>query len=68
LLVLPHIAGAPMPRHPDPSAVQALASLPQQFVVAIAIVNLVLWLALGLACGVVFNRWCTTAPSSDGRR
>jgi cobalt transporter subunit CbtA len=69
-LIIPYIVGAPQVdgppfRHPDPSAVQALVELHQQFVVFSAISNLVFWLALGLACRFAFNRWFKNIPLAD---
>jgi cobalt transporter subunit CbtA len=70
-LVIPYVVGAPhqpgpMFQHPDPSAVEALTYLHQQFVVISGITNLVFWLLLGLACRLAFNRWIRTIPLSDG--
>jgi cobalt transporter subunit CbtA len=61
-LVVPYSVGvprvdAPMFTHPDPSAVQTLVGLQQQFIVSSAVTNLVFWLVLGLACCFAFNRW-----------
>lgn len=61
LLVVPHLIGAPHPQgpaftHPDPSAVEALVALHQQFVLASAIGMLLFWLALGASCAWVLNR------------
>jgi len=69
-LVIPYIVGAPqvdapMFRHPDPSVVQALVDLHQQFVIISAISNLVFWLVLGLACRFAFNRWRRNTPIVD---
>lgn len=69
-LVIPYVVGAPqsqgpMFQHPDPSAVAALTSLHQQFVVASGITNLAFWLLLGVACRLAFNRWFRRIPLSD---
>ena len=69
-LVIPYIVGAPhihgpMFQHPDPSAVEALTYLHQQFVVISAFTNLVFWLLLGIACRFAFNRWFRPIPLSD---
>jgi len=69
-LVLPYAVGAPgiegpVFLHPDPSTVEVLASLQQQFVVFSAITNLVFWLILGLSCRIVFNRWLRNIPIDD---
>lgn len=70
LLALPYVVGAPhiqgpMFQHPDPVAVEALASLHRQFVVASGITNLVFWLLLGIACRLAFNRWFRRIPVAD---
>ena len=59
---IPYLVGAPHPEgplflHPDPAAVAALTELHQRFVITSGIVNLLFWVALGLACGYAFNRW-----------
>jgi len=59
---IPYLVGAPHPEgplfvHPDPAAVIALMELHQRFIIASGIVNLLFWIALGLACGYAFNRW-----------
>jgi cobalt transporter subunit CbtA len=69
-LVIPYIVGAPqvdapMFMHPDPSVVQTLVDLHQQFVFISAISNLVFWLVLGLACRFAFNRWFRNIPLAD---
>ena len=69
-LVVPYLVGAPhdqgpMFQHPDPAAVLALTELHQQFVMLSAMVNLVFWLILGLACRLAFNRWFRSIPLSD---
>jgi len=69
-LVIPYVVGAPqidtpMFRYPDPSVVQALVDLHQQFVLSSTIANLVFWLVLGLACRVAFNRWFASIPFSN---
>lgn len=61
-LAMPYVVGAPgihgpMIQHPDPSAVEALTYLQRQFVVTSAIINLVFWCLLGVACRFAFNRW-----------
>ena len=61
-LVLPYLVGAPQQdgpafTHPDPSAVAALVELHHRFIIISGIVNLLFWMALGLACGFAFNRW-----------
>jgi len=61
-LVSPYIVGAPQVdaprfRHSDPSVVQALVDLHQQFILGSALANLVFWLVLGLASRFAFNRW-----------
>jgi cobalt transporter subunit CbtA len=71
-LVIPYIVGAPkveapMFMHPDPSVVQVLVDLQQQFVVSSVISNLVFWLVLGLACRFAFNRWLRNIPIVDDR-
>ena len=71
LLALPYVVGAPgidgpMFPHPDPSSVEALVYLHQQFVVISAITNLVFWLILGLTCRIAFNRWLRNIPFGDG--
>jgi cobalt transporter subunit CbtA len=69
-LAIPYIVGAPqvnapMFRHPDPSVVQTLVDLHQQFVFISAISNLVYWLVLGLACRFAFNRWLRKISIAD---
>jgi len=54
-LILPHVLGAPYidgPEfsHPDPSVVEILHNLHQQFMLATGISNLIFWLILGVAC------------------
>ena len=71
-LAIPYIVGAPqvnapMFRHPDPSVVQTLVELHQQFVVVSGISSLVFWLVLGLACRFAFNRWFRNIPIADDR-
>jgi cobalt transporter subunit CbtA len=66
-LVIPYIVGAPQVdaplfTHPDPSVVQALVHLHQQFILGSAVTNLVFWLVLGLACCFAFNRWIRIMP------
>ena len=66
-LAIPYIVrapqiDAPMFRHPDPSVVQTLVDLHQQFVFISAISNLIFWLVLGLACRFAFNRWFIDIP------
>lgn len=62
LLVIPYLVGAPSHEgpaftHPDAAAVAALTELHQRFIFATGAVNLLFWLALGLACGYAFKRW-----------
>ena len=69
-LAMPYVVGAPHPdgpmfQHPDPSAMQALVDLHQQFVVTSGITNLVFWMVLGLSCRFAFNRWFRNLPISD---
>jgi cobalt transporter subunit CbtA len=69
-LALPYVVGAPhtpgaMFQHSDPTAIEALVSLHQQFVVISGITNLVFWLLLGLACRLAFNRWFRNVPLPD---
>ena len=69
-LAIPYIVGAPqvnapMFRHPDPSVVQTLVDLHQQFVFISAISNLIFWLVLGFACRLAFNRWLRNIPIAD---
>jgi predicted cobalt transporter CbtA len=52
-------------QHPDPSTVEALTYLHQQFVVISGITNLVFWLLLGVACRLAFNRWFRLIPAPD---
>ena len=54
LIVLPHVIGAPQPESHD-SAVPA--DLHHSFVVAVTVTNLIFWLALGAAVGVVRSRF-----------
>jgi cobalt transporter subunit CbtA len=71
-LAIPYIVGAPqidapMFRHPDPSVVQTLVDLHQQFVFISATSNLIFWLVLGLACRFAFNRWLKNILIVDDR-
>lgn len=62
LMPLPYLSGAPEPAGSPyaghgPVATAALEQLHQQFIWASGITNLVLWLALGTACGWAMQRW-----------
>ena len=70
LLALPYVVGAPHVEgpeftHPDPAAVNALEQLHEQFIVASGITNLLFWLALGIGCAWVLNRWVLQGLSKD---
>jgi cobalt transporter subunit CbtA len=69
-LAIPYLVGAPSYQgpefaHPDPAAVEVLTKLHQQFIITSGIVNLLFWIALGLACGAAFNRWFRPAVLAD---
>ena len=69
-LALPYLVGAPHIEgpefsHPDPAAVSALEQLHQQFILASGITNLLFWLALGICCTWVLNRWVLQGLSRD---
>ena len=69
-LVLPYLVGAPHIKgpeftHPDPAAVSALEQLHQQFIIASGVTNLLFWLALGVSCAWVLNRWVLQGLSRD---
>jgi cobalt transporter subunit CbtA len=69
-LVVPYLVGAPSHQgpdfvHSDPVAVQTLTELHQQFIITSGVVNLLFWIALGLACGVAFNRWFSSVVLAD---
>lgn len=71
-LALPYIVGAPTHQgpafvHPDPAAVTALTELHQRFIVTSGVVNLLFWIALGLACAFVYNRWFKPVAMGDGQ-
>lgn len=62
LLALPHIIGAPLPEthgfaNPDPAAVAALEDLALKFKSQAMIANGVFWLILGIASGVVVDKF-----------
>lgn len=61
-IALPYFIGAPQidgPEfsHPDPAAVEALTQLHHQFIIASGMSNLIFWVALGVACAWVLNKW-----------
>ncbi|MBZ9807772.1 CbtA family protein [Mesorhizobium sp. BR1-1-9] len=60
LIVAPHIVGAPQP---DSFETPIPEGLHHQFVVAVTVTNLVFWLVLGAAVGVVRGRFTGTATS-----
>ncbi|MFA6154393.1 CbtA family protein [Mesorhizobium sp.] len=60
LIVAPHIVGAPQP---DSFVTAIPEGLHHQFVVAVTVTNLVFWLVLGAAVGVVRGRFTGTATS-----
>ncbi len=65
-LIIPHMLGAPHldgPEfsHPDPSVVETLHNLHQQFIVATGISNLIFWLVLGVACAWAIKHAPTVA-------
>jgi cobalt transporter subunit CbtA len=60
LIVAPHIVGAPQP---DSFVTSIPEGLHHQFVVAVTVTNLVFWLVLGAAVGVVRGRFTGTATS-----
>lgn len=69
-LALPYLVGAPSHQgpefeHPDPAAIEALIELHQRFIITSGIVNLLFWIALGLACGYAFNRWFRPVVLAD---
>ena len=69
-LAIPYAVGAPSHpgpefEHPDPAAVEALIELHHRFIITSGIVNLLFWIALGLACGTAFNRWFKPVVSAD---
>ncbi len=64
LIVAPHIVGAPQPEsHDSPIP----ADLHHSFVVAVTITNLVFWVVLGAAVGMVRNRFMGATPALQGR-
>jgi len=69
-LALPYLVGAPHIEgpefaHPDPTAVSALEQLHEQFILVSGITNLLFWLALGISCSWVLNRWVLQGISRD---
>ncbi|TPM23663.1 CbtA family protein [Mesorhizobium sp. B2-3-6] len=60
LIVAPHIVGAPQP---DSFETPIPEGLHHQFVVAVTVTNLVFWLVLGAAVGVVRGRFTGSATS-----
>ncbi|MBZ9895319.1 CbtA family protein [Mesorhizobium sp. BR1-1-6] len=60
LIIAPHIVGAPQP---DSFETLIPEGLHHQFVVAVTVTNLVFWLVLGVAVGVVRGRFTGTASS-----
>jgi len=60
LIVAPHIVGAPQPESFETPIPEGLH---HQFVVAVTVTNLVFWLVLGAAVGVVRGRFTGTATS-----
>jgi len=60
LIVAPHIVGAPQPASFETPIPEGLH---HQFVVAVTVTNLVFWLVLGAAVGVVRGRFTGTATS-----
>ncbi|MBZ9701358.1 MULTISPECIES: CbtA family protein [unclassified Mesorhizobium] len=60
LIVAPHIVGAPQP---DSFETPIPEGLHHQFVVAVTVTNLVFWLVLGAAAGVVRGRFTGSATS-----
>jgi cobalt transporter subunit CbtA len=66
IVTIPHHQG-PAFAHPDPSVVEALTRLHEQFLINSAISNLVFWLALGVIAAWALNRWTlaeNTSPES----
>ena len=59
LINIPHTEG-PVFSHPDPSTVESLLALHQQFFLVSGISNFVFWIVLGTFCGWVLNRWVLT--------
>jgi len=64
LIVLPHVIGAPQPDSHD-SAVPA--GLHHDFVVAVTVTNLIFWLVLGAAVGVVRSRFAEGLGAPQAR-
>ncbi|TPK66856.1 CbtA family protein [Mesorhizobium sp. B2-3-3] len=60
LIIAPHVIGAPQP---DSFETPIPEGLHHQFVVAVTLTNLVFWLVLGAAVGVVRGRFTGTAGS-----
>ncbi|TPM15517.1 CbtA family protein [Mesorhizobium sp. B2-3-5] len=60
LIIAPHVIGAPQP---DSFETPIPEGLHHQFVVAVTLTNLVFWLVLGAAVGVVRGRFTGTATS-----
>lgn len=61
-LVIPYVVSIPHHQgptfaHPDPSVVEALTRLHEQFLLSSAISNLLFWLALGVIAAWALNRW-----------
>ncbi len=65
ILLLPHLLGAPHisgPEfaNPDPAAIASLQELHHRFIVSSGLVNLMLWLSIGLIGVWSLNRWLFT--------
>jgi cobalt transporter subunit CbtA len=63
LIVAPHVIGAPQPEsHESPIP----ADLHHQFVVAVTVTNLIFWVVLGAAAGIIRRRFAAAVQSSRG--
>lgn len=65
LIVVPHIIGAPQP---DTHETPVPADLHHRFVVAVTVTNLIFWLALGAAIGVLRQRFLAGPEPLGARR
>jgi predicted cobalt transporter CbtA len=63
---IPHHEG-PAFAHPDPSVVEALTELHQQFIIASALSNVVFWLALGVMAAWITRRWIVNHSSLNAK-
>jgi len=64
LMIVPHMVGAPQPvSHDSPIP----PDLHHQFVVAVTVTNLVFWMLLGAAVGIIRTRFASSLGAPQGR-